>query len=102
MHINTYQLSSVAQPCPTLCDPMDCNMPGFPVHDQLPELTQTLVHPVGDVIQPSLPLLSPSPPTFNLSQHQSFFKQVSSSHQVAKILEFQPQHHWNIPMNIQD
>ena len=61
--------SSVAQSCPTLCDPMDCSTPGLPVHHQLPELTQTHVHGVGDVIQPSHPLSSPSPPTFNLSQH---------------------------------
>ena len=65
------QFSSVAQSCLTLCDPMDCSMPGFPVHHQLPELTQTHVHRVGDAIQPSHPLSSPSP-TFNLSQHQVF------------------------------
>ena len=64
--------SSVAQSCLILCDPMDCSMPGFPVHHQLPELTQSHVHRVGDAIQPSDPLLSPSPPTFNLSQHQVF------------------------------
>ena len=63
---------------------MDCSMPGFPVHHQLPELTQTQVHWVGDAIQPSHPLLSPSPPAFNLSQHQGIFKWVSSSYQVAK------------------
>ena len=74
------------------CDPMDCSTPGFPVHHQLPELTQTHVHRVGDAIQPSHPLSSPSPPTFNLSQHQGLFKWVSSSHQVAKVLEFQLQH----------
>ena len=62
---------------------MDCSTPGFPVHHQLPELTQTRVHRVGDAIQPSHPLLSPSPPAFNLSQHQSLFKWVSSSHQVS-------------------
>ena len=67
-------------------------MPGFPVHYQLPELAQTHVHQVGDVIQPSYPLSSPSPPAFNLSQHQGLFQGVSSSHQVAKILELQPQH----------
>ena len=81
--------SSVAQLCPTLCDPMDCSTPGFPVHHQLPELAQTHIHRVGDAIQPSHPLSSPSPPTFNLSQHQGLFKWVSSSHQVAKGLEFQ-------------
>ena len=62
---------SVAQSCPTLCEPMDCSMPGFPVHHQLLELTQTHVHRVGDAIQPSHPLLPLSPPTFNLSQHQT-------------------------------
>ena len=66
--------SSVAQTCPTLCDPMDCSTPGFPVHYQLLELTQTHVHPVGDAIQPSHPLSSPSLPTFNLSQHQGLFQ----------------------------
>ena len=68
------KISSVAQSCPTLCDPMDCSMPGFPVHHQLPELTQTHVHWVGDAIQPSHSLLPPSPPAFNLSQHQGLFK----------------------------
>ena len=67
-----YQFSSVTQSCLTLCDPMDCSMPGFPVHQQLPELSQTHVHRVGDDIQPSHPLSSPSPPAFNLSQHQAF------------------------------
>ena len=71
---------------------MDCSMPGFPVHHQLPELAQTHVHWVGDAIQPSHPLFSPSPPAFNLSQHQSLFKWISSSHQVAKVLEFQLQY----------
>ena len=64
------QFSSVAQLCPTICDPMDCSMPGSPVHHQHPELAQTHVHRVSDAIQPSHPLLSPSPPTLNLSQHQ--------------------------------
>ena len=85
------QFSSVAQLYLTLCDPMDCSTPGFPVH-QFPELAQTHVHCVGDAIQPSHPLSSPSPPTVNLSQHQGLFKWVSSSHQVAKVLEFQLQH----------
>ena len=76
----------------TLCDTMDCRTPGFPVHHQLPELTQTHVHRVGDAIQPSHPLLSTSPPAFNLSQHQGLFQWVSSSHQVAKVLAFQLQH----------
>ena len=81
------QFSSVAQLCPTLCDPMVCSMPGLPVHHQLQEFTQTHVHRVGDAIQPSHPLSSPSPPALNLSQHQGFFKWVNSSHQVAKVLE---------------
>ena len=83
-----FQFSSVAQSCPTLCDPMDCNMAGFPVHHQLPELAQIYVHQVGDAIQPSHPLLSPSPPAFNLSQNQGLFQWVCSLHQVAKVLEF--------------
>ena len=86
------QFNSVAQWCLTLCDPMDCSTPGFPVHHQLPEFTQTHVHRVGDAIQPSHPLSSPSPPAFNLSQHQGLFQRVSSSHQVALVLEFQLQH----------
>ena len=86
------QFSSVAQLCPTLCDPMDCNTPGLPVHYHLPEFTQTHVHWVEDNIQPSYPLLPSSPPAFNLSQHQGHFKWVSSSHQVSKVLEFQLQH----------
>ena len=71
--------------------PMDCSMPGLPVHHQLPEFSQTQVHRVSDAIQPSHPLLSPSPPTFNLSQYQGLFKWVSSLHQMAKVLEFQLQ-----------
>ena len=67
---------------------MDCSMPGLPVHHQFPEFTQTHVHWVSDAIQSSHPLLSPSPPTFNLSQHHGLFKWLSSSHQVAKVLEF--------------
>ena len=85
-------VSSVTQLCPTLCDPMNCSMPVLPVHHQLPEFTQTHVHWVSDAIQSSYSLLSPSPPALNLSQHQGLFKWVSSSHQVAKILEFQLQH----------
>ena len=87
-----HQFSSVAQSCPTLCDPMNCSSPGLPVHHQRPESTHTHVHWVGDAIQPSHPLLSPSPPALNLSQHQGLFKSVSSLHQVAKVLEFQLQH----------
>ena len=83
--------SSVAQLCLTLCNPMDCRTPGFSVHHQLLEFTQTYVHHVSDAIQPSHPLSSPSP-DFNLSQHQGLFKWVISSHQVAKVLEFQLQH----------
>ena len=84
--------SLVTQSCPTLCDPMNCSTPGLPVHHQLPEFTQTHVYLVGDTIQPSHPLSSPSSPTFNPSQQQGLFQWVSSSHQVAKVLEFQLQH----------
>ena len=87
----SYCCCSVAQSCLTLCDPMDCSMPGFPILHHLPELAQTHVHWVGDVTQPSHPLSSPSP-AFNLSQHQDLFRWVSSSHQVAQVLEFQLQH----------
>ena len=69
-----HQFSSVAQSCPTLCNPMKCSTSGLPVHHQLPESTQTHVHPVGDAIQPSHPLSSPSPPAPNPSQHQSLFQ----------------------------
>ena len=91
-HISQLQFSSVSQLYQTLCNPMDCSTPGFPVHHQLPEFTQTHVHRVGDSIQPSHPLSSPSPLTFDLPQHQGLFKWVSSSHHVAKVLEFQLQH----------
>ena len=83
------QFSSVTQLCPTLCDPMNCSMPGLPVHHQLSEFTQTHIHRVGDAIQPSHPLSSPSPPAPNPSQHQSLLQWVNSSHEVAKVLEFQ-------------
>ena len=86
------QFSSVALSCPSLCNPIDCSTSGFPVHHQLPELTQTHIHWVSDAIQPSHPLSSPSPSAFDLSQHQSLFKWVSSSYQVAKGLAFQLQH----------
>ena len=86
------QFSSVTLSCLTLCDLMNCNTLGFPVHCQLPEPTQTHVHHIGDAIQSSHPLLSPYPPTFNLSKHHGLFKWVSSSHQVAKVLGFQLQH----------
>ena len=85
-------VSSVTQLCPTLCNPMNLSTPGLPVHHQLPEFTQTHVHWVGDAMQPSHLLLSPFPPALNLYQHQGLFKWVSSSHQVAKVLEFQLQH----------
>ena len=85
-------ISSVAQLCPTLCDPMNHSTPGLPVHHQLPEFTQTHAHRVGDAIQPSHPLSSPSPPALNPSQHQGLFQWVNSSHEVAKVLEFQLQH----------
>ena len=86
------QFSSVAQSCLTLCDPMDCSTPGFPVHHQLPELSQTHIHWIGDAIQPSHPLSSPFPFTFILSQHQGLFQWISSLHQVAKVLEIQLQY----------
>ena len=76
----------------TLWGSMNCSMPGLPVHHQLLESTQTHVHWVGDAIQPSHPLSSPSPPPLSLSQHQGLFQWISSSHQVAKVLEFQLQH----------
>ena len=87
-----FRFSSVTQSGPTLWDPMDCSTPGLTVYHHLLEFTQTHVHWVSDAIQPSHPLSSPSPPTFNLSQHQGLFKWVSSSHQVARVLEFQLQH----------
>ena len=84
-----WSISSVqSQLGPTLCDPMDCSMPGLPVHHQLLELTQTPVPWVGDAIQPPHPLSSPSPPVFNLSQHQGLFQWICSSHWVSKVLEF--------------
>jgi len=95
LHRRTFssvQFSSVTQSCPTLCDPMNCSTPGLPVHHQLPEFTQTRVHRVGDAIQPSHPLSSPFPPAPNPSQHQGLFQWVNSLHEVAKVLEFQPQH----------
>ena len=90
---NIFQFSSVAQSCPTLCNPMNRSTPGLPVHHQLPEFTQTHVHRVSDAIQPSHPLSSPSPPAPNPSQHQSLFQWVNSSHEGAKVLKFQLQHH---------
>ena len=86
-----FQFNSVVQSCPTLCDPMGCSTPGFPVHTQLLEFIQTHAHRVGDTFQPSHPLSFPSPPACNPSRHQGLFQWVSSSHEVAKVLEFQHQ-----------
>ena len=97
-NIKSVQFSSVAQSCPTLCDTMNCSMPGLPVHQQLPEFTQTHVHWVSDSIQPSHPLLSPSPPACNLSQHQGLSQSFPASSESVlhirwpKYWEFQPQH----------
>ena len=88
LKMSSVQFSSVTQSCSTLCDPVNRSTPGFPVHHQVLEFTQTHVHWVGDAIQQSHPLSSPSPPARNLSQHQGLLKWVSYSHQVAKILEF--------------
>ena len=90
--MTTVQFSSVVRSCPTLCDPVNRSTPDLHVHHQLSEFTQTHVHQVGDAIQPSHPLLSPSPPAPNPSQHQGLFQWVNSSHEVAKVLEFQLQH----------
>ena len=90
--ISSVQSSPVAQSCPTLCDPMNRSTPGLPVHHLLLEFTQTHVHRVGDAIQPSHPLSSPSPSAPNPSHHQGLFQWVNSLHQVAKVLEFQLQH----------
>ena len=86
------QFSSVAQSCLTLWDSMNHSTPGLHVHHQLPEFTETHVHQVSDAIQPSHPLSFPSPPAPNPSQHQGLFQWINSSHEVAKVLEFQPQH----------
>ena len=90
--LKIFEFSSVAQSCLTLCNPMNHNMPGLPVHHQLPEFTQTHVHQVSDPIQPSHPLLSPSPPAPNPSQHQGLFQWVNSLCEVVRVLEFQLQH----------
>ena len=92
LDLQSVQFSSVAQSCLTLCDPMNCSMPGLPVHHKLPEFAQTHAHRVGDAIQPSHPQSSSSPPAPNPFQHQGIFQQVNSSHEVAKVLEFQLQH----------
>ena len=89
LSIRSDQIRSVAQSCPILCDPMNHSTPGLPVHHQLPEFTQTHVHRVSDAVQASHPLSSPSPPAPNPFQHQSLFQWVNSSHEVAKVLEFQ-------------
>ena len=89
---NCIEISSVAQSCPTLRNPMDCSMSGLPIHHQLPEFTQTHVPWVSDAIQPSHSLSSPYLSAFNHSQHWCLFKWIISSHQVAKVLEFQLQH----------
>ena len=86
------QFSSVAQSCPTLSGPINCSMPGLPVHHQLPEFNHTHIHRVSDAIQPSQPLSSPSPPAPNPSQLQGLSQRVNSFHEVAKVLEFQLQH----------
>ena len=86
------QFSSVAQSCPTLCDPMNCSTPGLPVHHQLPDFTQTYVHWVCDAIQPSHPLLSPSPLALNLSQHQGLFQRV--------ILHMRWPKYWSLSLSI--
>ena len=89
IYCGSVQFSSVAQSCPTLCDPMNHSTPGLLVHHQLLEFTHTHVHRLNDAIQPSHPLSSPSPPAPNPSQHQSLFQWVNSLHEVAKVLEFQ-------------
>ena len=86
LQFSSVQFSSFAQSCLTLCDPLNRSAPGLPVHHKLPEFTQTHVHRVGDAIQPSHPLSSPSPPAPNPSQHQGLFQRVSSSHEVAEAL----------------
>ena len=90
--LSSVHFSSVTQSCQTLCDPMNHSTPGLPVHHQLPEFTQTHAYRVGDAIQPCHPLSSPCPPNPNPSQHQGLFQWVNSSHEVAKVLEFQLQH----------
>ena len=92
-YIPSVQFSSVAPSCLTLCDPMNRSTPGLPVHHQLPEFAQIHVHWGSDAIQPSHPRSSPSRPAPNPSQHQSLLQWVNSSHEVAKVLEFQLSHH---------
>ena len=90
--MNQFSSAQFTQSCQTLCDPMNRSTPGLPIHHQRPESTPNHVHWVGDAIQPSHLLSFPSPSAFNLPQHQDLFKRVSSSYQVAKVLEFQLQH----------
>jgi len=99
--LNFLQFSSVAQSCPTLCNPMNRSTPGLPVHHQLLEFTQTHVHRVSDAIQPSHPLSSSSPPAPSPSQHQSLFQWVNSLHEVAKVLGVSASASV-LPMNSQD
>ena len=98
MFISSVEFSSVAQSCPTPCNPMNHSMPGLPIYHQLPEIIQTHAHWVSEAIQPSHPLSSPSPPALSLSQHQGLFQWVSSSHQVAKVSAATSV----LPVNIQD
>ena len=93
IYIPVQSVRSVTQSCLTLCDSMNHSTPGLSVHHQLPKFIQTHVHQVGDAIKPSHPLSSPSTPAPNPSQHRSLFQRVKSSHEMAKILEFQLQHH---------
>ena len=90
--ISSLQFSLLTQLCPTLWDPMNCSTPDLPIDHQLLEFTQTHVHWVGDAIQPSHPLLSPSPPAPNPSQHQGLLQWINFSHEVVKVLEFHFQH----------
>ena len=92
LFFSSVQFSSVTQSCSTFCEPMNRSTPGLPVHHQLPEFTQTRAHRVSDAIQPSHLLSSPSPPSPNPSQHQGLSHWVNSSHEMAKVLEFQLQH----------
>ena len=91
------QFSSVDHSCPTLCDPMNCSTPGLPVHHQLPEFTQTHVHRVGDAIQPSHPLLSPSPPAPNPSQHQSLYTECKKLFLTYKLYCFSMKCFFHLP-----
>ena len=92
LFVNSCNCCSVAQSCPTICDPMDCITPGFPALHYLPEFAQTHVHWAGDIIEPSHPLLPLSPPALNLSQQQGLFQWIGFSHHVVKVLELQLQH----------